>query len=87
MIKSEIKEEVSFVCDNCNKAYKNKFISFDMINDIQMRIFEHKPQTINNHYTYWRRTLDFCKIECWLAYLNTDMKMFLKEITSGKSKR
>ena len=83
----EFKKVEKYICDNCNKEFNKKFISFDMIDDMQMRVFEMEPQSLNNHYTYWRKTLDFCKTECAVNFLNKEMKMFVKEITATLSTR
>lgn len=87
MITTETKEIVSYQCDNCENKYTQSFITFDVIDDIQMRILEHKPQTRNNHYTYGRKTVDFCCTDCALKYLSDSMTMFIKEITASKSNR
>lgn len=78
----QLKEEVNYSCDTCNKDFQKKFVSFDMIDDMQMRIVEMKPQTLNNHYTYWRKTLDFCSTDCAIKFLNQEMLIFIKEITA-----
>lgn len=84
MKNTEFKKLITYTCDNCWISYEKSFISFDMINDIQMRILEMKPQVVNNHYTYGRKTIDLCCTDCAIKFLNSEMKMFIKEITAAK---
>ena len=87
MKNTEFKKVVQYTCDSCKSSYHKSFVSFDMIDDLQMRILEMKPQAMNNHYTYGRRKLDFCSTDCALKFLNKEMKMFIKEISASNSKR
>lgn len=77
-------EQIEYICDKCSKRYDKKFINFDMIDDIQMRVLEYKPQSMNKHLTYWRKKLDFCRTECALEYLNESMQTFILEITANR---
>ena len=83
MQNTELKKIITYTCDECNKNYEDKYISFDLIDDIQMRILEYKPQTLNNHYTYGRKKLDFCSTKCAMKYLNWNMEVFIQEITAS----
>jgi len=87
MKETKIKKEIQYVCDNCSKKFNTQFIAFDMIDDLQMRILEMNPHSVNNHYTYGRKHLDFCSTDCALKFLNSEMKLFIKEIVVTKSKR
>ena len=87
MKKTELKKVEKYFCDSCEKMFTNQFISFDMINDLHMRILEMKPQSMNNHYTYGRKTWGSCSTECAVKFLNKEMIMFVKEITATKSTR
>jgi len=84
---TEIKQEVQYTCDSCGNKFNKPFVSFDMIDDLQMRILEMTPQSMNSHYTYGRKRLDFCSTDCAIKFLTSEMKMFIKEITASKSKR
>ena len=80
MKKIETIEELNYVCDECWKEMVIPYIYFDLIDDKQMRVIEHKRNTLNRNLTYWRKEVDLCSVDCWKKYLWKSIENLLWEI-------
>lgn len=82
-MRKQIKNEtLNIECNYCWKTYTTPYIYFEMIDDLQMRIYEANKNWITSHYKYGRKELDFCSSDCAIKFLNNQAKFFVKEITA-----